>query len=179
MKTYVLAITIILLAAAHGALAQDSVDVARAENFYKMTKAAPAAFNAGEYEKAIEISRELLVEAENWKKDWNYGNAIHAANLVQGRVALRRGEIDDAKKFLLAAGKASGSPTLISFGPDMLFAKEMLKRSEQKIVLTYFDLCAKFWLPEHSRIPEWKEAVERGEIPDFGPNVAYVFGSAR
>ena len=178
MKTSVLAITIFFLLAGLNSHAQDSTYITPAEKFYQMTKEAPVAFNAGEYDKAIEISQALLVEAENWKKDWNYGNALHAANLVLGRIALRKGEIDEAKKFLLDAGKTPGSPQLNSFGPDMLFAKEMLKRGQKEVVLEYFELCGVFW-DKKAKLELWRTMVENDTVPDFGPNVAYIFGSAR
>ena len=146
-----------------------------ASNFYRLTNAAPAAFTAGEHERARVLAVELLAEAERWKEDWNYGNAVHAANLVLGRLALIRGEIAEAKKFLLAAGHTPGSPQLKSFGPDMLFAKEMLKKGETETVLKYFELCSAFWGKKHSRLDAWKAAIEKNEEPDFGPNLRYVF----
>ncbi len=147
-----------------------------ATEFYRLTKAAPAAFNSGEYAKAEALSFNLLKEAESWKTNWNYGNAIHAANLVLGRVALVQGDIDEARKFLIAAGKTPGSPQLNSFGPDMLFAHEMLKRGESKVVLEYFELCAKFWLKKHSaRLEDWRKAVSNNEPPEFGANLRHIF----
>jgi len=146
-----------------------------AENFYRMTKAAPEAFKNGEYERAKSISRALLAEAELWPKSWNYGNAIHAANLVLGRTALAEGDMTEARKFLIAAGKTPGSPQLNSFGPDMVFAREMLQKGETASVIEYLDLCAKFWNEKHSRAGEWKTQITNGETPDFGANLRYFF----
>lgn len=148
-----------------------------ANEFYKLTKAAPAAFVAGDHAKAEALARQLLAESESWKENWNYGNAIHAANLVLGRVALARGETAEARKFLVAAGRTPGSPQLNTFGPDMLFASEMLEKGERAVVVEYFDLCLKFWKKE-SRIAEWRAAIARNEAPDFGANVRYFFPSA-
>jgi hypothetical protein len=146
-----------------------------ATNFYRLTDAAPAAFAAGEDERAQALAVELLSEAERWRENWNYGNAVHAANLVLGRLSLIRGEINDAKKFLLAAGRTPGSPQRNTFGPDMLFAKEMLKKGETETVLKYFELCSTFWGKKHSRLDSWKLAIEKNEDPDFGPNLRYFF----
>ena len=146
-----------------------------AKPFYRMTSAAQAAFNSGDHEKAKALSASLLVEAERWKDNWNYGNAIHVANLVLGRVALAKGEMDEAQKFLLAAGKTPGSPQLNSFGPDMIFANEMLKKGESQTVLQYFDLCAKFLESKFSKLDEWRSAIIRNEAPNFGPNLRYFF----
>lgn len=65
-----------------------------ATGFYNATKVAPAALKAGEHEKASAISLDLLKQAEMWKENWNYGNAIHVANLVLGRIALKKGETE-------------------------------------------------------------------------------------
>jgi hypothetical protein len=146
-----------------------------AEGFYRLTKAAPAAFKQGERAKAKSIAESLLIEAEAWPKNWNYGNAIHVANLVLGRVALAAGEMDAARKFLLAAGKTPGSPQLNSFGPDMLFAREMIAKGETETVIAYFDLCAEFWKLSDGRLERWKAAVTNGDDPDFGPNLRYHF----
>lgn len=144
--------------------------------FYRLTKAPAAAFNAGEYADAKTLSLRLLNEAEPWKTNWNYGNAIHVANVVLGRVALVQDDVDEARAFLIAAGKTPGSPQLNSFGPDMLLAREMLKLGENEAVLQYFDLCAKFWDKKHStRLDDWRTAVSRNETPDFGANLRYIF----
>ncbi|HUR99840.1 MAG TPA: hypothetical protein VMZ26_17375 [Pyrinomonadaceae bacterium] len=146
-----------------------------AENFYNMTKAAPAAFNKGEFAGAKSAAEALLVEAELYPKSWNYGNAIHVANLVLGRVALAEGRVKEAREFLLAAGKTPGSPQLNSFGPDMAFAKDMLQKGESEAVIEYLDLCAKFWNEKHSHVAEWKTQIANGETPAFGPNLRYFF----
>ncbi|MEP6704629.1 MAG: hypothetical protein ABJB34_07470 [Acidobacteriota bacterium] len=140
-----------------------------------MTKAAPGAFTKGELAQAKSIAESLLVEAELWQKNWNYGNAIHAANLVLGRITLGEGDMREARKFLLAAGKTPGSPQLNSFGPDMVFANEMLRKGETESVIEYLDLCAKFWNERHSHVAEWKTQITNGETPAFGPNLRYFF----
>jgi hypothetical protein len=158
---------------AANASAQQAPDPA--EHFYAMTKAAPAAFNKGDLAQAKIISQALLAEAELWPKSWNYGNAIHVANLVLGRVALAEGDMPEARKFLLAAGKSPGSPQLGSFGPDMAFAQDMLRKGETATVIAYLDLCSKFWKEKHSHAAEWKDQIANGQSPEFGPNLRYFF----
>ena len=172
MKTTIAALFLFVIFAAT-ATAQKTADPA--EGFYRLTKAAPHAFNNGDHEQAKAIAMQLLQEAPRWEKNWNYGNALHVANLVLGRVALAAGDIDEAGKFLLEAGRTPGSPQLNSFGPDMLFASEMLKKDQVDIVVRYFDLCEKFWTKRSEQLAGWKEQVKRGETPDFGPNVRYHF----
>jgi len=148
-----------------------------ANKFYELTKLAPAALADGDLEKAESYSQKLLKDAENFPKDWNYGNAIHVGNLVLGHIALANGDLAEAKNFLPAAGKTPGSPQLDSFGPNMLLAKALLEKGESAVVLEYFDLCANFWKSETSHLNEWKETVKRNEIPDFRANLLYYFNS--
>jgi len=59
--------------------------------------AAKAALLAGNNEKADLYSNELLEIAPQYQDDWNYGNAIHDGHLVLGRIAVKNGNIDEAK----------------------------------------------------------------------------------
>ena len=148
----------------------------KAEDKFHMTREiAPLAFNAGDQVKAGMYAKDLLIQAESMKDDWDYGNAVHIANLVLGRIALAAGDVDEAKRLLLLAGKTPGSPQLDSFGPDMLFAKELLEKGEKGAVIQYFTLCSVFWKMDGGKLAQWKTEVQNNEIPDFGPNVRYVF----
>ena len=100
---------------------------------------------------------------------------IHQANLILGRAALREENIQEANKFLLKAGATPGSPQLNTFGPNMLLAKELLEKGEQKAVFDYFDLCSKFWTISHGKqqLEDWKKIISQGQIPDFGPHLKY------
>jgi hypothetical protein len=168
---------LIILTAAFAVTGTSQMPGDAEKHFHNSTLAAPEAFNAGDHQKAALLSEDLLRQAESWKEDWNYGNAIHYANVVLGRIALVNKEPEKARAYLLKAGKTPGSPQLKSFGPDMLFASEMLKRGETEIVLQYFDLCEKFWVMGSEQLKDWRSKVKSGGTPDFGPNVRYVFGS--
>lgn len=142
------------------------------ERFQITTRIAPAAFEAGEMEKAVAYSEDLLRQAGTLERNWNTGNAIHVANLVLGRVALEQGKLDDARRYLIEAGKTSGSPQLNTFGPNMLLARSLLEKGEKDVVIEYFDLCSKFW-DKKPRLDGWKASIEKGEMPDFGANLKY------
>ena len=141
--------------------------------FYLLCNLAKISFNAGEMKKADQYARQLLKEADTRKNDWNYGNAIHDGNMVLGRIALKSGDIEKAKYYLIEAGKTPGSPQLNSFGPNMTLAKELLEKGEKEIVRKYFKLCENFWEMDMGRLKEWTSIVKKGEIPDFGPNLVY------
>jgi len=144
--------------------------------FYEATVAAGTALSAGETEKAKDLAQTLLKQAETMRDNWNYGNAIHVANLVFGHLALAAGDVKEAKRFLLEAGKTPGSPQLDTFGPNMRLAQALLEKKETAVVLEYFDLCAKFWRPEFSKLEGWKATVEKGDIPMFGGNLRFHLG---
>jgi hypothetical protein len=140
---------------------------------YFLQDLAAAAFEADDRQKAKEYATDLLknLDAKDKERNWNYGNAIFDANTVLGRVALADGKIDDAKKYLLAAGKTNGSPQLNSFGPGMVLADELLKKGEKEAVLEYFKLCRAFWELGTRQLDDWTKAVEAGKPPNFGPSL--------
>jgi hypothetical protein len=169
------AIVFVLLAVSAAVNAQTSPGSDPAEEFYRLTKATPATFSNGEMGTAAQMAQSLLKKAENWKDNWNYGNAIHAGNIVLGRIALTEGEMAQAKQFLFAAGRTPGSPQLNTFGPDMTLAKDLLAKGEKEAVLEYFELCSKFWGKQHQeKLDEWSAAVKRRDVPEFGPNLKYL-----
>ena len=132
-----------------------------------------AAFEAGDMGKAHLYAAKLLEMAARPDKS-AFGDAIHKGSLILGRIALKSGDIEKAKSFLLASGQTPGSPVLDSFGPNMMLAKELLEKGERQAVLDYFALCAKFWtMDDGAKIKQWTEEVKAGRIPDFGANLIY------
>ena len=131
------------------------------------------ALEAGDLAKAEQSANELLKAAEEDKSPWNYGNSMHTGNIVLGRVALRRGDVEGAKQHLLAAGDVSGSPQLDSFGPNMSLAKELLEKGERETVITYLESCAKFWKMGHDDLQNWIATIKGGGTPDFKGNMDY------
>jgi hypothetical protein len=118
-------------------------------------------------------ANEVLAIATKYPNDWNYGNAIHKANLARGRLALREGRIDEAGDYLVKAGNTPGSPQLDSAGPNMVLAKELLEKGQRAKVLEYFTLCGKFWKSDHGQLKEWSEEVKAGKEPEFGASLLY------
>jgi uncharacterized membrane protein YeaQ/YmgE (transglycosylase-associated protein family) len=141
--------------------------------FYALDDVAKESFNAGKFEDADKYAKELLKLAPNYQGDWNYGNAIQDGNLVLGRIAVRRGQIEEAKSYLLEAGKSPGSPTMDSFGPNMSLAKDLLEKGGQDAVLQYFELCRKFWANDYGKLNQWRDEVKAGNVPSFGANLIY------
>jgi hypothetical protein len=129
--------------------------------------------DAGSLDRAKDFADELLTAADQYKNDWNYGNAFHKGHIVLGRLALRQKDVPSAITHLLEAGKTPGSPQLNSFGPNMMLAKELLEVGERKAVLDYFELCGQFWKNDFGALSKWKDMVRKEKIPNFGANLVY------
>jgi beta-lactamase regulating signal transducer with metallopeptidase domain len=141
--------------------------------FSNLDYLASMAFNAGETAKAKTYATEYLQKAEQNSSSWAYGNAINHGNVVLGRIALLEGNLDEAKKHLLAAGASKGSPQLNSFGPNMALANELLEKGEKETVLDYLKLCGNFWKSGANKLDRWAKEVNAGLAPDFGANLNY------
>lgn len=160
-----------------GRLDRALAELARAsdekERFYALADAAKDSFEADKEADARVYAEELLALASRFPKDWNYGNAIHDGNMVLGRIALKEGKPDEAKRRLIEAGKTPGSPQLDSFGPNMSLAHDLLAKGERDQVLQYFELCRKFWDMSDGKLDHWAQDVKANRKPDFGANLIY------
>ncbi|MBX9654245.1 hypothetical protein K2Y11_11575 [bacterium] len=143
------------------------------ERFYALDEAAKQSFEVGNIPDAKKYADELMIRLRGFKNDWNYGNAIHDANSVLGRIAVREGRIDDAKNHLLEAGRSPGSPQMDSFGPNVSLANDLLVKGEKQVVLEYLQLCRKFWKHDNGQLDEWTRQIKSGKTPNFGANLIY------
>ena len=137
------------------------------DRFYMLTDMPELALSAGRPDEAAAHANALLEMAGKFRRDWNYGNAIHDANLALGHVALAKGDVQAAKDHLLAAGRTPGSPQLGSFGPDMSLAKALLEKGERDAVIEYLKLCGKFWKMGRERLKLWTKTLQSGGTPTF------------
>jgi len=143
------------------------------ERFYYLGDAAKQAFENADYADAKAYAGELSILTPKYKGNWNYGNAIQDSNVVLGRLSLREGKIEDAKRHLIEAGKSPGSPQMDSFGPNVSLAKDLLEKGEKEVVIEYFRLCKNFWEMHRGRLDDWIALAQAGRIPDFGANLKY------
>jgi hypothetical protein len=93
-----------------GAIKKLSAAKTQEERFYALNDAAKESFVMGKTEDARKYAQELMAPLPNFKGNWNYGNAVQDANLVLGRLAFREGHIDEAKRYLIAAGTRTCLP---------------------------------------------------------------------
>lgn len=140
---------------------------------FPLGKAGMACVDLGKNEEAKRYADELLALSSRLYPKEGDADAIHNGNLILGRLALRAGDVEKAKEFLLTAGRVKGSPVLNSFGPNMALAKEMLDHGERAVVLQYFDLCGAFWKMHEDNLRLWSKQVRDGTTPNFGANLIY------
>ena len=181
---------------AYSQVKEDLSVLSGATRYAVLAGAAKLAVKGAALDDAQSYAIELLNSASE-PKDWNYGNAIFFGNMVQGQVALRRGDLEAARSRLLSSGKTPGSPQLNSFGPNISLARDLLtgvgavpsagprtraacvpRRSVtspdvRQTVLEFFDLCQVFWTMGHERLQQWSQQVRAGVVPDFGANLYY------
>jgi len=134
-----------------------------------------------ELSSAKELAEEILINNVD-PDSWNYGNVIHNANTILGRIALQKNDLKKAKEHLLKSADTTGSPQLNSFGPSFILARELLERKEKSVVLKYLNLVGKFWatpvninstnknssrvVQEHTqKLIKWKNEIIEGNIP--------------
>ncbi len=140
---------------------------------YMLDKMARSAFDANAFDKANTYARQILEAAGRQHRRWNTDKATHHSNLILGRLALKAGDVEKAKQYLVASVNPPVSPQLGSFGPNMTLAKELLEKGQRDVVLEYFQLCAKFWKMGAATLQEWTSIVNQGGIPSFGANLEY------
>lgn len=124
---------------------------------------------------------ESLLSKNKDAKSFYHGDGIFQGHTLLGRVALREGKLEEAKKHLLAAGRTPGSPVLGSFGPSFVFARELALKGEYDTVITFLDLVARFWANPDEKteanarsvasrrlrdLERWKGQLRAGEVPD-------------
>lgn len=127
-------------------LAQAEAEIRDAENDYWRLRplgiAAMASVDVGDYGKAKHYADELIrLSVELFSKEKPDDDSTHKGNTVLGRLALRDGNIAEAKSYLLKSAMVEGSPVLGSFGPNMTLAKELLENNEREVVLS-ISICA-------------------------------------
>jgi len=139
----------------------------------QLSDRAKVAFRAGDYDKASDYANELLSKVKGHPLDGMDGQAVHTGHIVLGRIALQKGDVKTAGKHLLDAGDVKGGATLSSFGPNMALAKGLLEHGKRDVVIAYLKRCRRFWDMGQKSLTEWIDTIEKGGMPNFGPNLEY------
>lgn len=127
--------------------------------------------DVGRFDDANRFARELEVLLVKYPTDWNYGNAVSKIHTTLGRLALKRGDVELAKRELSLAGASPGSPQMDTFGPNLSLARDLLMSGApgaQDALLAHFDDIEKFWRMDSGALRVWREDVRAGREPNFG-----------
>jgi hypothetical protein len=89
--------------------------------------------------------------------------AIHDANDVLGRIALRDGDVQLAKEYLLKAAGTPGGGSMSTVGPRMMLAQALLVRGERDVVLDYLEKIKASWKSGVVQLDHWIAAIRRGK----------------
>ncbi|TWU07007.1 hypothetical protein CA54_54110 [Symmachiella macrocystis] len=148
---------------------KEKILIESAMTLFSLCDLTNAAIKAGEFQVAREYATKLLRTAHlsELPEGVRQGQPVFDGNLALGWCALKEGDVDLAKNYLIAAAHTKGSPTLNSFGPDMSLAKALMERGERAAVLEFLELCTEFWKMSGTRHQQWIEDVKHGNIPDF------------
>lgn len=141
--------------------------------FYQLDNLAENALRAGQPERAALYAEETLRAASTCERDWNYGNAIYAANEILGRIALQQGDVEEAKRRLIAASTSPGSPQLNSFGPGFELASDLAARGHLETVGEFLENVPRFWELGQAPLDKWRADVRAGRAPDFEKKTDY------
>jgi tetratricopeptide (TPR) repeat protein len=142
--------------------------------FHALGRAAKAAFDAGYYDEAQALAHELLNAAPHYFHDWYYGQAVATANIVLGRVVLKRDRnIAQAERYLKASEATLNTPFLRITGPNMSLAKDLLEAGDQAPVLQLLEESRKSWTNNGGQLDAWERTIKAGDVPNFGPNLLY------
>ena len=152
---------------AHKSLAKLEAAASDEEQYYALPRGAFAAFNLGQFDDAKRCAEQALTLADNFKDNWNFGNAVHRANSVRGLLARQNDDRARALAALHASGATPGSPQLNSFGPTMQLAIALLEVGERDAVLRYLDQCGAFWRMGTASIAIWRRKIVAGQMPNF------------
>lgn len=142
-------------------------DLPSDELFSALPRAAMAAFHLERFEQARVMAEGSLDLARDRLGHWNHGNAIHLGHTVLGLLALTEGKEELAIEELKKSGETPGSPQLMSFGPTMQLANELLHRGRAEPVLEFFAVCRRFWWLGETHLDIWENKVKAGEMPNF------------
>lgn len=120
---------------------------------------AKMAFDSGQIALAKSVSQDIL------KNNSENNGCVHVAHIVLGQIALHSGDTPLAIEHLLQAGRVCSSPRLVSYGPLMKLAQDLLASGYEEPVVQYLEDCKNFWEMGSTRLPKWIGEIKRGETP--------------
>jgi tetratricopeptide (TPR) repeat protein len=121
---------------------------------------AEAEFKVGNFDGAAALARIQLGTTDP--------AAGQRGNTILGRVALRDGDIEQSKHYLIESSKPSALRRASLYAPSMTLAKELLQQGEKDAVIEYLENCLALWPDGRSALQSWITDIRNGKIPNFG-----------
>lgn len=112
---------------------------------------------------------ESIEYALKYRHNPDHSLILHAAYTYLGLASLDLGDLETARKHLIASINVPNNKAIKSFGPNMLLARELLSLGHFDIVLQYLELAKSKWLwPLRLWFSRgWKNKIKEGIIPNF------------
>jgi tetratricopeptide (TPR) repeat protein len=121
---------------------------------------AESAFKTGAFAAAVELAKIDLQSSDR--------SSVQRANTILGRIALRSGDLNSAKQYLLDSSNPAAARHLELFSPTMSLAKELLEKGEREAVLEYLENCLSLSPRSENVLQVWVDDLKSGRVPDFG-----------
>ena len=121
---------------------------------------ADAAFRIGDFPAAVELAKIYLKSSDR--------PAVQRANTILGRIALRTGDLADARQYLLDSANPAAAPDIVLSGPTLVLAKELIEHGERETVLAYLESCLKLWPRGENVLRIWIADIKNGRTPNLG-----------
>ena len=150
----------------------------------RMAEIAPAALEAGDTERAERYAHVVLRAAsrndERVQSGGLHGDLAYLAHIVLGKIAVRKGDLEDGSRHLLAAARAAKpSPRITTLGPDTQLPAEILRAGDRDSVIAYFEAMRGVWRLGRRQLSDWITDLRAGKTPDFGPERTLKRGRER
>lgn len=126
-----------------------------------------AALEIGAFEQAQQCADALAAWAEKGSPQRFPEHFAHEAKTLTGLLALRQGDVAEARDSLRNSAAAFAAQDPKSHGPSFALARELLEAGQTADVLAYLRACAEAWNSEPGQVDEWLKKIQPGRIPDW------------
>ena len=105
---------------------------------------AKAALAAGDLNKAVKYSNQMLETAGERENSFTKGDYTYNGNIILGLVSVQKGDLDSADTYLLKAAGETLNAARINVFPDMSLARVLLSNGHRDTVLAFLKKCREF-----------------------------------
>lgn len=115
--------------------------------------------------KKARVHAQAMVKVAAGIHDGMDGKQVHSGHVILGRIALREGDVGEARARLELAGRTAGAAQLGC--PEMALANELLQHDERNAVLQYLLLCRTACDSYGDTLDRWIAQLRDGLIPEL------------